>query len=44
MLSKIENPKRIEESGIVAVIRAKNPDRLLKLQRMLKLVVFKLLK
>jgi len=36
MLSKIENLKRIEESGIVAVIRAENSDQALKIAEAVK--------
>ena len=36
MLSKIENLKRIEESGIVAVVRAENPDQALKIAEAVK--------
>ena len=36
MLSKIENLKRIEESGIVAVVRAENLDQALKIAEAVK--------
>jgi len=36
MISKIENLKRIEESGIVAVVRAENPDQALKIAEAVK--------
>ena len=36
MLSKIENLKRLEESGIVAVVRAENPDQALKIAEAVK--------
>jgi len=36
VLSKIENLKRIEESGIVAVVRAENPDQALKIAEAVK--------
>jgi len=36
MLSKIENLKRIEESGIVAVVRAENSDQALKIAEAVK--------
>jgi len=36
MLSKIENLKRIEESGIVAVVRAENSDQALKITEAVK--------
>jgi len=44
VLSKIENLKRIAESGIVAVVRAENPDQALKIAKAVKTGGIQLLK